>query len=447
MNFSNLIVIVAGIISLPFRVRYRVLIVCLAAAFVLVAGLVVARFGPVTSASGPLRQDAYVWQRDWSESVIGAVREHAPNFSELIVLSVEVSWTRGRPQVVRVPLDFETLRKSGKKVGLALRIGAYSGSFKFEDEHTRWLSSLAVSIVNEAAIHQIRPAEVQIDFDCPESKLDGYRVWVEAVRSKLTPVPVTITALPAWLKHRALKHLIDSADGFVLQVHSLERPQGPDKIFKLCDTRAAKRAVEQAARMGKPFRVALPTYGYLIAFDPAGRFFGISADGSTKNWPENFQIREIRTPPNEMADLIRDWTNHRPRALEGVIWYRLPIAGENLNWRWPTLAAVMTGQTPRPLVRAESHQDTTGLIEIEMINTGQAEFGNPFRVKVRWQDARLVALDGLRGVEATESGTNVVEFASTPDFVRLEPGETRQLGWVRLNRRSEAAIETDFDKK
>ena len=64
----------------------------------------------------------------------------------------------------------------------------------------------------------------------------------------------------------------------MLQVHSLERPKNFDAPFTLCDANAARRAVTWAAKIGVPFRVTLPTYGYLVAFAPGGQFVGLSAE-------------------------------------------------------------------------------------------------------------------------------------------------------------------------
>lgn len=81
-----------------------------------------------------------------------------------------------------------------------------------------------------------------------------------------------ITALPAWLNQPAFKRLISAVDDYVLQVHSLERPNSPEAAFTICDPAAARRAVERAAQFAVPFRVALPTYGYAIAYDRQGHF-------------------------------------------------------------------------------------------------------------------------------------------------------------------------------
>ena len=160
-------------------------------------------------------------------------------------------------------------------------------------------------MIRESNSNQLAISELQIDFDCAESKLDGYRIWIEAFRKKLAPVRIVITALPSWLEQAAFKPLAEACNGYVLQVHSLERPQAPDAIPGICDPVAAKRAVEKADRLGVPFRVALPTYGYVIAFGPDGHFIGLSAEGPAKSWPEGVRLREARSlTPNEMAGLV-----------------------------------------------------------------------------------------------------------------------------------------------
>ena len=396
-------------------------------------------------AMGAMSNDAYVWQRAWTESVSEAVAGSGTNFSELVPLTAEVSWRNRSPQVLRVALDPAALRRTGH-IGLALRIGSYGGPFNAEDSQTHFLAELAASLIAEAVTNQLSITELQIDFDCAESKLDGYAVWVKAIRRKVAPVRVTITALPAWLKHAAFKRLIAAADGYVLQVHSLERPKGIETSFQLCDPPEARRAVEQAARLGRPFRVALPTHGYLIAFDQTGRFVGLSAEGPAEAWPEGVQLREVRADPEALAQLVRSWKRDRPQALTGVMWYRLPIGQERLNWCWPTLSAVMSGAVPRSEVRAEARHPNPALVEIDLINAGTADYALPTEITLRWQEGRLLAADGLEGFDSAEAGARAVQFQSKAALQRLEPGERRAIGWVRLNKETGVQVELSQPK-
>lgn len=294
--------------------------------------------------SGPLRQEIYVWQRAWTQPVRDAVSQHATNFAEIAVLRAEISWNTNRqPQLVRARVDYPTLARAQRPVGIALRIGTFAGPFT-NDAIASFIVDTADRIVAEARTNGVTLAELQIDFDCAESKLDGYRVWLEAIQQRVTPLPVTITALPSWLDARAFRRLARVATNYVLQVHSAERPRNSSAAITLCDPRAARRAVESAGRIGVPFRVALPTYGYLLAFADTGKFISLSAEGPRPNWPTNALIRKVESDSAELAGLIRGWTASRPTVMRGVIWYRLPVASDKFNWSWPQLQRVMRGE-------------------------------------------------------------------------------------------------------
>lgn len=388
---------------------------------------------------GALAQEAYLWQRAWPEPVIAAAAEHGSNFAAVVALAAEVSWKSGRPAVIRPAIHHPTLRDLRRPVGLALRIGPFAGPFAADDEQTRELATLAASLVDEARSNGLAVAELQVDFDCAESKLDGYRLWVEAIRRRVAPTPVAITALPAWLKRPAFQKLAKTAGGFVLQVHSLERPGQIDAPFTLCDPAQARRAVEQAARAGVPFRVALPTYGYFVAFDGAGKFVALSAEGPSMSWPEGVQLRDVRADPAAMAGLVSGWVNDRPALLRGVIWYRLPVDSDRLNWRWPTLANVMAGRIPEPELETATRQPEPALVEIHLQNRGNADEVRPVQVAVRWRDGRVVASDGLLGFDVFETGINELQFRTTT--LRLEAGGSQGIGWVRFDKATDVRVE------
>ena len=281
--------------------------------------------------------------------------------------------------------------------------------------------------------------ELQIDFDCAASKLEGYRTWVNAIRRRIAPVPVVITALPNWLDRKAFGALTRAADGVVLQVHSLERPSGPDVAMTLCDPAAARAAVERCARLGRPFRVALPTYGYVLGFDPKGKLLGVSAEGPVPAWPPDTRCRELRADASAMAQLVRDWTASRPAVLTGIIWYRLPIKDDELNWQWATLLAVMAGRTPRPVLRVQVRHAEPAMSEVDLVNDGDADGPSQVTVDLQWKDATLVAADALNGFERREStdGRMRLGTAESPRSQCLPAGQTRTIGWMRLSKDTE----------
>ncbi len=390
------------------------------------------------AAAAPLPHDVYVWQRAWNESVREAVTQHATNFQSIVVLGAEVTWRDRQPQVTRVMVNYDSLRAARRPVGLALRIGPSAGPFRSNDVVAVALTRLAKSLVTEATTNEVRLAELQLDFDCAAAKLEGYRVWVETIRRQIAPVPLIVTALPSWLKQPAFAKLAAASDGYILQVHSLDRPKGFNAPFTLCDPKAARSYVEQAAKIPVPFRVALPTYGYYVAFDASDKFIGLAADGPSIEWPRGTRIREVRTDAGEMARLVGYWNTNHPPSLRGVIWYRLSISQDTLNWRSATLGVVIAGRVPQADLKVESRSPEPELVEVILHNDGTADFQNEFYVRVRVRSARVVAGDSLGGFDFSKHANGDVLFQARELVLRA--GEQRKIGWLRTNRKAEVEL-------
>ena len=385
----------------------------------------------------------YAWQRAWTPPVSEAVAEHATNFAETAVLLAEVSWKDKIPQITRADVDFPTLAKTHCAVGLVLRVGPFKGELATNPPAVNFLANLAESLAMEARKNQIEPVELQIDFDCATAKLADYRAWLAVVQKRLAPLPVTITALPSWLESPAFLPLASSATNYVLQVHSLTKPEDINTPFLLCDPVVAKRAVARAGEIGVPFRVALPTYTYIVAFNAAGKFVGLSAEAPRSEWPAGTQLREMSADPLVMSALVKNWNTNRPAAMRGVIWYRLPVVADNLNWRWPTLAAIVAGREPRESFRAEARRVEAGLVEISLVNDGELDISSRLAVEVRWSDARLVAGDGLLGFELAEQNVSAAKFQNQSSQYRLPAGEKQIIGWLRLDQDREVQVEVE----
>jgi hypothetical protein len=376
-------------------------------------------------AVAPFTHEAYIWQRAWDESVRIAIEQSHTNLTGYIALAAEVSFRTGQPEITRI-----ALHDCGAPVALALRVGPLGTN----TAPANLLADLAGTLVAGFSAR-----ELQIDFDCAESKLDDYRAWVEVVRRRVAPVPVTITTLPVWLRHpEEFRRLVAATDGFVLQVHSLERPANAAAPLTLCDPDAARQAVATAAKFGKPFRVALPTYGYVVGFNAAGKFLGISAEGPSLTWPVGSTLREVRADPAALATLVREWSAKPVTNLTGIIWYRLPTEKDRLNWHWPTLAAVMAGRAPLPALAVETRRPEAGLVELELVNRGEADTSGNAVVTARWRGATLLACDALAGFDKSGSGTNETRFMGNP---RLAPGQRRTIGWLRFKEVKEVECE------
>lgn len=392
-------------------------------------------------AHGLLPAEVYVWQRAWTPSVRTALTGHATNFNQIVGLRAEIVWQKNRtPQLAKAQVNFATLRSLTVPVGLALRIGSYPGPFT-NDAVGNFIADTARWIVDDARTNGLTLSELQIDFDCATAKLDGYRVWLEAIQERVAPTPVTITALPSWLRSRAFQRLAVHATNYVLQVHSVTRPQSISAPFALCDPAIARRAVERAGRIGVPFRVALPTYGYTLAFDATEKFIGLSAEGPRPNWPADARLRDVNSDPLAMAGLVQDWTANRPAALRGLIWFRLPINDDNFNWRWPTFSAILDGRQPVEQFNSRAQRVQTNLVELALTNDGELDVQVPLTITVRWTGARLIAGDAQRGFALAERRPTTATFVSKGQPTRLRAGEQLTLGWLRFDQDCEVHCE------
>jgi hypothetical protein len=283
------------------------------------------------------------------------------------------------------------------------------------------------------------PAELQVDFDCAASKLAGYREWVQALHAATGAVPLTITVLPSWLKERAFPDLARATDGYVLQVHSLAPPAGPDAPMSLCDPTAARRWADEAAEIEVPFRVGLPTYGYVAAFGGNGTLIGVSAEGPSRAWDRSVALRVVRSDAAVMAHLVQEWQRGRPSLLKGIIWYRLPIEGDRLNWKWQTLAAIMAGETPRQELRVEVVHPQPELAEIVLVNAGLTDIPPRARVDLTWDSGELIGADGLRGyaLKVVSPTRAQLDPGQHEEVAGLAPGERWQIGWMRFKGKAE----------
>ncbi len=387
---------------------------------------------PLPRSSGPFPQQVYVWQQAWTPGVRDAVGSLDPSLDTTVLLAAVVHWDGASPADTQVPIDLSVLKD--RPFAIAIRFGS--------TPPTADKSAFVVGVVQRALQRLSRaPVEVQIDYDCPESKLAGYRNWIAAIQSAVKPVPVAITALPSWLKSRRAFDELANQCPFILQVHSLYRPTASDAPWQIIDPAAAMAAVEQAAKFGKPFRVALPTIGYAIATDKQTNKQTVFGENLPEVDPEKFTVRPIRTDAVAMAALIRQWQADRPAAMTGVIWYRLPVESDALNWRPATFDAVRKGQTPAAVVAIAAVRKN-GLVELALTNTGTADAPLPAKLTLDWTGDAPIASDYLHGYRKLDQTTSSItllrdESAAGDPIAVLSPGSRIPIGWIRFPKDTE----------
>ncbi|MEN0108045.1 MAG: DUF3142 domain-containing protein, partial [Pseudomonas sp.] len=205
-----------------------------------------------------LDQQVYIWQRQWRAEHAQALADSRKDFSTLRVLAAQAHPGEGW---ITARIDNDLLRQDGRPLIAVIRLDGQLPS----------LDSAAVSQKIQALVHTWQASGlnlrgVEIDHDCAERRLGAYAVFLQTLRTQVpADLPLSITALPAWLGSPALVQVLQNVDSSVLQVHAVSRPENG-----LFDPQQALRwAQAYAALSTKPFYLALPAYGVALAGDGA----------------------------------------------------------------------------------------------------------------------------------------------------------------------------------
>jgi hypothetical protein len=362
----------------------------------------------------------------------------------IVILGAEIAWDGEKPRVIAANVPWDAVRALKKPCAVALRVSPFAGKIVPDGAAARAIADEAKSLAADAAGHGVKLAEFQLDFDSPQKRLAEYRAWMGTVKEAVRPLRFVITALPAWLDEREFRALAADANGFVLQVHSV--PTGPESgRTALCDPALARKWVAKAAKLGLPFSVALPTYRCLAGYDGAsGKLLGVIMDSVQPAWPRGTRVLEFGTNADEMAGLVREWTASRPAALREIIWYRVPVATDALNWRWPTLAAVMAGRNPTH--RLEAARDGENPVDFSLANNGEANETPACNIVVTWTGAAPVASDALPGW-SVQIGKGRAVFSPEPGWkAELPPGARTGIGWLRFEKATDVQTRLEMTK-
>ena len=380
--------------------------------------------------SGPLPQRGYLWQRGWNPAVIAAVQEAGKRMDGIVIIGAEIVWNGSKPETIRSNIDWPTLETAAKPIALALRVAPYPGPFSKDDIISKHIGDAAKSLITDASAHALNISELQLDFDCAQKKLSGYSLWLEAVRTVVHPTRFVITTLPAWLDEPAFVPLVRLADAYVLQVHSVPVSTQNGKSF-LLDTDLARQWTKTAAGLGIPFSVALPTYRCLAGYDNTGKLLGVAMDSVDVAWPPGTRTLEFSTDSDAAAKLVNDWLSARPAELKELIWYRIPVATDQRNWRWPTLGAVMAGR--KPIHKLQAIQRGDNPVDFSIKNLGEADRQTSAKLTVTWADASVVAFDALPGWTVALEKTRAIFTRVHGNLMELPPGNERSVGWLRFD--------------
>ena len=366
--------------------------------------------------STPLQHEAYVWQRAWSPAVTQAMEQSKSFLVGWRVLLAETTvqgdWREFSPSV-------STSDQRGKLITAVVRIDGQRRLGDTADlvEHLKHLIRAQPSI---------QWSGLEIDYDCPTSSLDTYAAFVRQVRRMMPPeMRLSVTVLPTWIPSRSIRGLLEAADASVLQVHSVLDPRRG-----LFDARLASNWLAAYSSLtDKPFKVALPDYGSRVGWDSSGRLVSIVSEQSApQDIPDQ---REVLAKVGGVDDFLSNFRASHPGNLIGIVWFRLPIAGDQRIWSLHTLESVVRGQ---PIVDHRIfhvERDQLGAYQITLINDGSIDAPLPRVVR----SGPCLAADGLAGYFVSHTADDLSFERRDASIIRA--GQRVGVGWTRCAVRQE----------
>ncbi len=362
----------------------------------------------------PLDQQLYVWQRQWTPAHDAALQDSRADFSTLRVLALQAfpqaGWRRAR-------IDPDLLKRDGRPLIAVIRL---DGQLKALDQDE--VTAQIQQVLGDWQGQGLTLSGVEIDHDAGVARLPAYREFLTHLRAVLpATLPLSITALPAWLDSAELPALLSAVDSSVLQVHAVSDPR-----LGLFDPDQARKWARGWSRITtKPFYLALPAYG--VALLPGAS--GAPVVESEVPLEQGGERRELLADPLQLRTLATDLRADPPAHLAGLIWFRLPLAGDRRAWSLTTLGAVARGDTLDSRLSVKlSAQDA--LYDISVSNQGNLDSAWPERV--------TLAVQGCEGADAL-AGYALHQSADLLTFTRLRDGRIaaggqRAIGWARCTK-------------
>ncbi len=361
-----------------------------------------------------LPHDAYIWQHRWTPTITAALEQNSDVIRAWRVLVAELD-SGGRWWLTSV--DSSALRRSGRRVILVIRI---DGSRANWDEQR--IQSDIDGLIYDWRRTGFRIAGVEIDHDSGVAGLKVYTRFIAGLRARLDPtVPLSITALPAWLASPDAYRLFAEADEIVLQVHAVQNPHAG-----LFDRARARDWIDELSRRTrKPFRVALPAYGSRVSWRDDGGLLAVESEAPLLAGGDS--ATELMASPQDVSALLRDLEDDPPPNLSGIVWFRLPTAQDQRAWGIETWRAVILNHPLRPRIEAIVRgSGTPGMNNLVLTNTGNVDAQLPRSIEL---PSSCSIGDGVNGYTLGISTGGI-------KLERLQAGLLRSryqmiVGWIR----------------
>lgn len=363
----------------------------------------------------PLQQHVYVWQRQWQPDHHTALAQSRASLHELRVLLAQFQpslyaaspWSSSH-------LDQALLQHDGRPLTLVIRLDGRVNQLPLQ------------SLLQQ--LERIEPAtawqRLEIDYDCPRAQLPSYLAWLTALRQRLpAQIKLDITALPDWLHSADFATITAHVDRTTLQLHSVLPAQRG-----LFDLALAKQWTTLMARQSRgSWFVALPAYhSAMLQYD------GNILLESEVPLAVPGERHELRIDPTQMQQYVTWLTQQQFAKLQGVAWFRLPLASDRRSWPWSTLQALASAQPLRANLQLTWQPSPHGRMLVAR-NSGNIAVALPQTIQL--QSQTCLAADGLAGYHWLLHTQQLTR--QTTEY--LLPDQQRQLGWFRCKQVSVAS--------
>ena len=140
--------------------------------------------------------------------------------------------------------------------------------------------------------------------------------------------------------------------------------------------------------------------------------------------------RELQADPQKVATLLENLQDASVANLTGLIWFRLPLAGDRRAWPLATLQAVVHQQPLRSDLQVEVQQ-LGALYEVRVVNRGN--LSAPLPSDIHGSGKGCEAADGVQGfrVEQSFDSLHFKRPQSGTQSRHLLAGQSRAVGWAR----------------
>ena len=363
-------------------------------------------------------QHVYIWQRVWRPAHAEALQQSQPDFSQLRVLSLQFHFSGKGPLWTFAAPDWALLARDQRPVSLVLRLDGQLS--QLPDAALVW-QQLQPQL-DAAQQAGVTVSAIEIDYDAARTALAPYRQWLQALRQQLpASLSLQITALPDWLHSADYPALCLAADQLTLQLHSVLSPaQG------LFDSSKAKQWTQNAAATTPcPLFLALPAYhSALITTADGGRV------ESETMLPIAGERQALLSRPEAVADFLSWLRTQSLPQVQGIVWFRLPLADDQRSWPLPTLQALVRGEALVATLHTELKPEQ-GRFDIVLRNSGNLSAQLPDNLSFR--GLQCLGGDAQHGYQWQPQGSDwwLQRKQTRADTTQIAPQQARTVAWIR----------------